>query len=145
MDIVKSRSKSVYTKREVAFLAAKIFDPIGLTAPFSVRSKLILQSLWTKGVGWDEEIPMEVSLKWNQWVEELSELERLHIPRGYSDLPLSQNAKVELHVFGDASEVAYASAVYLRVVHEDGKICTSLVMSKTRVAPVRVDGCCNYC
>ena len=63
----------MYTKREVVSLAAKIFDPIGLIAPFSVRSKLILQSLWTKGVGWNEEIPMEVSLKWNQWVQELLE------------------------------------------------------------------------
>ncbi|KAL9956140.1 hypothetical protein ACROYT_G037576 [Oculina patagonica] len=51
----------------------------------------------------------------------LSELEQLQIPRCYTDLPLSQNPKVELHAFGDASEVAYASAVYLRVVGEDGK------------------------
>ena len=41
---------------------------------------------------------MEVSLKWNQWVQELSELEHLHIPRRYSDLPLRQNVKVELLV-----------------------------------------------
>ena len=61
--IVKSRSKSLYTKREVASLAAKIFDPIGLIAPFSVRSKLILQSLWTKGVEWNEEIPMEIEME----------------------------------------------------------------------------------
>lgn len=135
--IVKSRSKSVYTKIEVASLAAKIFDKIGLIASFSVRSKLILQCVWTKGVEWNEEISMEVSLKWNQWVQELSELEHLHIPRCYSDLPLSQNAKVELHAFGDASEVGYASAFYLRFFHEDGKVSTSLVMSKTRVAPVR--------
>ena len=87
-------------------LEAKIFDPIGLIAPFSVRSKVILQSLKTKCVGWDEEILMEVSLKWNQWVQELSELEHLHIPRCYSD----------------ASEVAYGSAVYVRVVHEDRKV-----------------------
>ena len=44
---------------------------------------------------------------------------------------------MELHAFGDASEVAYASAAYLRVVREDGKASISLVMSKTRVAPVR--------
>ena len=65
VDIVKLRSKTGYTYREVASLAAKIFDPIGLIAPVSVRSKLILQSLWTKGVGWDDVISMEVSLKWN--------------------------------------------------------------------------------
>ena len=104
-------------------MEATIFDPIGLIAPFSVRSKLILQSLWTKCVGWDEEIPIEVSLKWNQWVQELSELEHLYIPRCYlSDLPLSQNAKVEIHAFGNASEVAFASADYVRVVHEDRKV-----------------------
>lgn len=93
--------------------------------------------MWTKGVEWNEEIPMEVSLKWNQSVQELSELEHLHIPRCYSDLPLSQNAKVKLHAFGDASEVGYASVVYLRFAHEDGKVSTSLVMSKTQVAPLR--------
>ncbi|KAL9970153.1 hypothetical protein ACROYT_G022481 [Oculina patagonica] len=127
----------IVNSRLVASLAAKICDPIGLITPFLVRSKLILQSLWTKGVGWDEEIPMEVSLKWNQWVLELSELEHLQIPRCYTYFPLSQNPKVELHAFSDASEVAYASAVYLRVVGKDGKVSTSLVMSKTRVAPVR--------
>jgi len=44
---------------------------------------------------------------------------------------------VELHAFGDASEVGYAAAVYLRVVPEEGRASTSLVISKTRVAPVR--------
>ena len=121
MDIVKSRSKAVYTKREVASLAPKIFDPIGLIAPFSVGSKLILQSLWTKGIGWDEEIPMEVSLKWNQWIQELSELYLLQIPRCYTDLPLDQNPKVELHV------------------QDPSGAC-----KKDYPSTLRVDGCCNY-
>ena len=64
-----------------------------------------------------------------QWAQVERWFCRLHIPRCYSDFPLSQNAKVELHAFGDASEAAYASAVYLRVVHEDGNISTCLEMS----------------
>ena len=44
---------------------------------------------------------------------------------------------MELNAFGDASEVAYATAVYLRVVPEDGKACNSLEMSETLVPPVR--------
>ena len=44
---------------------------------------------------------------------------------------------MELHAFGDVSEVAYATAVYLRVVPEDRKACNSLVMSESQVAPVR--------
>ena len=137
LDSLKLKSETLYTKRELASLAAKIFDPIGLISPFTVRSKLLLQSLWTQGVGWDDELPEETSRKWVQWVQELSELEQLHIPRSYIDWPLSQHAKVELHAFGDASEVAYATAIYIRVVPREGKASTSLVMSKTRVAPVR--------
>ena len=138
VDSLKLRSETLYTKRKLASLAAKIFDPIGLIAPFTVRSKLLLQSLWTQGVGWDDEIPAETSMKWIQWIQELSELEQLHIPRCYIDWPLSQHAKVEyLHAFGDASEAAYSSAVYLRIVSEEGKASTRRVMSKTRVSPVQ--------
>ena len=137
LDSLKLKSETLYTKRELASLAAKIFDPIGLILPFTVRSKLLLQSLWTQGVGWDDELPEETSRKWVQWVQELSELEQLHIPRSYIDWPLSQHAKVELHAFDDASEVAYATAIYIRVVPKEGEASTRLVMSKTRVAPVR--------
>ncbi|XP_067045774.1 uncharacterized protein [Acropora muricata] len=112
-------------------------DPIGLITPFTVRSKLLLQSLWTQGVVWDDVILVGTAVTWNQWVEELTELEHLYIPRCYINFPLSQNPNMELHAFGDASEVAYATAVYLRVVPEDGKACNSLEMSDTRVAPVR--------
>ena len=137
LDSLKLKSETLYTKRELASLAAKIFDPIGLISPFTVRSKLLLQSLWTQGVGWDDELPEETSRKWVQCVQELSEIEQLHIPRSYIDWPLSQHAKVELHAFGDASEVAYATAIYIRVVPKEGKASTSLVISKARVAPVR--------
>ena len=44
---------------------------------------------------------------------------------------------MELHAFGDVSEVAYATAIYIRVVPKELKASTSPVMSKTRVAPVR--------
>jgi len=72
-----------------------------------------------------------------QWVQELSELEQLHIPRSYVDWPLSQRANVELHAFGAASEVAYATATYIRIVPKEGKASTSVVMSNTRVALLR--------
>ena len=97
----------------------------------------MLQSLWTQGVGWDDELPEETPRKWVQWVQELSELERLHIPRSYIDWPLSQLAKVELHAFGDASEVAYATAIYIRIVPKEGKASTSVVMSNIRVSLLR--------
>ena len=38
----KSGSEKLYTKKKVASLAAKMFDPIGLITLFTVRSKLLL-------------------------------------------------------------------------------------------------------
>ena len=66
LDCLKLKSETLYTKRELASLAAKIFDAIGLISLFTVRSKLLLQSLWTQGVGWDDELPEETSRKWLQ-------------------------------------------------------------------------------
>ena len=41
----------------------------------------------------------------------------------------------ELHGFSDASESAYAGVVYLRMLDSKGRVHTSLVASKTKVAP----------
>ena len=41
----------------------------------------------------------------------------------------------ELHSFGDASEEAYAAAVYLRNVYRDGSTKMQLVIAKTKLAP----------
>ena len=45
--------------------------------------------------------------------------------------------KVELHGFGDASEKAYRTAVYICAEDTDGKRISNLVMAKSRVALVK--------
>ena len=40
-------------------------------------------------------------------------------------------------MFSDASEVGFGAAVYIRVVYGDAKISVSLVIAKSRVAPIR--------
>ena len=47
------------TQQKVISLTASIFDPIGFLAPFIVRAKIFLQSLWKLRQGWDEKIPEE--------------------------------------------------------------------------------------
>ncbi len=41
---------------------------------------------------------------------------------------------IQLHVFGDASELAFCSVVYLRFTYGDGSAKVSFVIAKTRVA-----------
>ena len=84
-------SKVLHTKREVASLAAKVFDPIGLIIPFTGRAKLLLQSLWAQGLGWDKAMPLETSRKWIQWVEELLHLKQLIVQRCYTHWPLTEH------------------------------------------------------
>ena len=50
---------------------------------------------------------------------------------------MNRYSLLELHAFGDASELAYASAVYLRALSADECICTRLVMSKSRITQVK--------
>ena len=44
---------------------------------------------------------------------------------------------IQLHGFCDASEVAYAGVVYLRAIDSRNQVHISLVIAKTRVAPIK--------
>ncbi|XP_046745774.1 uncharacterized protein LOC124411010 [Diprion similis] len=64
----------------------------------------------------------------------LPAISNFRIPR-WLGLNSSQQT-VELHGFGDASQLAYAAVVYLRIIR-DGQSSVTLVSSKTKVAPVK--------
>ena len=46
--------------------------------------------------------------------------------------------QVELHMFCDASEYAYGAAVYIKIYYSDRNCKCSLVMGKSRLAPIKV-------
>ena len=63
-------------------------------------------------------------------------LSSVKIPRCYY-LPDETIVLNQIHGFSDAFERAYAAVVYLRSVYRSGNISVSLVVSKTRVAPLK--------
>ncbi|XP_062714033.1 uncharacterized protein LOC134290841 [Aedes albopictus] len=117
-----------------------LFDPLGLVASFVIEGKVIIQEVWRSKVGWDEQIPGEILPRWQQWLEILRSLDKVKIPRCYFP-GYSQEAyeSLELHVFVDASESAFAAAAYFRVV-DNGTIRCCLVSAKTKVAPLQSIG-----
>ncbi|XP_058810967.1 uncharacterized protein LOC131675845 [Topomyia yanbarensis] len=125
------------TKREVLRVIMSIFDPLGFVAPFVVHGKCLIQDIWRSKVGWDEKVPDEIFSRWKKWVQVLGRLCEVKIPRcyfpGYSADSLDT---LELHVFVDASESAYASVAYFRIV-DCGRVRCALVASKTKVAPLK--------
>jgi hypothetical protein len=67
-----------------------LFDPLQFLSPFTIRAKILLQKNWTAGVGWDEQLPENLRVEWNVWINELKDLSHFEIPRplrGYSDHP----------------------------------------------------------
>lgn len=120
------------TKRELLQQSSKIFDPLGLVSPVSVRAKLLMQILWKEKYEWDQPLPDEIKNKWIDIVQELRKVTTLEIPRYYFSDTMNIDPKTVLHVFTDSSLVAYASCAYI-VRGEQ----SSLVMSRNRVAPMK--------
>ena len=88
--------------------------------------------MWTSGVDWDEDLPLKLKKKWEAWMEELPDLENIVVPRCLHSFKASP--KQEIHVFCDASEEAYASAVYV-VSEADGQHKSTLALARARVSP----------
>ncbi|KAL0884187.1 hypothetical protein ABMA27_016192 [Loxostege sticticalis] len=123
------------TKRINISDVSRLFDPLGWIAPCNIKAKVFIQRLWIAGTGWDEEPPKDIVDDWNTYRDELSHLTGFRIHRWL--FTQTDDSVVELHGFSDASNVAYAAAVYLRVINSSGEIHVGLVSAKTRVAPVK--------
>ena len=134
--IIEEASKVRVTKRKVASIAARLYDPLGWISPFIVKIKMLMTRLWEGGYEWDEEVSPELITYWKQWIEDVKYAEEVHIDRCYH----KANSKVVsriLHIFGDASEEAYAAVAYMITEDEEGNCSSKLVMARTRVAPVK--------
>ncbi|KAL7724155.1 hypothetical protein ACLKA6_010102 [Drosophila palustris] len=85
------------TKRNILSVAARMFDPLGLLSPISIRAKILLQELWRMQLPWDDTMPMEMHSRWEKFKENLLELHKIAIPsfiarRGVPSRIYSDNA-----------------------------------------------------
>ncbi|XP_066583756.1 uncharacterized protein [Prorops nasuta] len=125
----------VLTKRILLSENAKIFDPLGWISPIVITLKQLMQSTWLLKLSWNEEIPEPVQSKLLKCYKQLCDLQALSIPR-WTGQSLTTR-KRELIGFCDASELAYGAVAYERLTDENGHFSVHLVMSKTKVAPIK--------
>lgn len=128
--------KGTPTKREALKIVMSLYDPLGLASPVTIRAKQILQEAWRRGVDWDQPFDSDLATQWTSWIPHLKKLKDVSVPRCYPGY--SEATETQVHVFTDASEVAYAAAVYWRTTTEDGATHVSLVMAKAKVAPLKL-------
>jgi hypothetical protein len=122
------------TKREILSKTAQVFDPLGLVAPVVVKAKIILQQCWSLKIGWDDLLPEGIYCAWVRILQELVHLNEIETPR---NIIKSSPVQAQLHGFGDALQIAYGAAVYLRTTDHSGNHQVHLICAKSRVAPLR--------
>lgn len=125
---------NTYTKRSVLKLLASIFDPVGFLSPCTFLAKCIMQDLWKLSLGWDDPLPSDLRDKWSAFITSLSCLSSLKIER---HMLIPKFCDVHLVAFCDASTRGYASVIYLRSVNQNNEVKTRLLISKSKVSPIK--------
>ncbi|XP_063615371.1 uncharacterized protein LOC134788408, partial [Penaeus indicus] len=125
------------TRRGILSTVSSVFDPMGMVSPFILIGKRILQTLCQDGVDWDDDISDNLKQQWRRWRDDLIQLKELKIPRCYKPDVFRKVKSLELHHFSDASQHGYGQCSYLRQVSEQGQVHCALVMSKSRVTPLK--------
>ncbi|MCP9262857.1 Pao retrotransposon peptidase family protein [Dirofilaria immitis] len=96
-----------------------------------VQFKLFLQHLWKTNYTLDQSISEEDEETWECLIKEWS--------TDIKDLPrcvIHPSEQMQLHVFTDASSLAYSAAIYVRNYGIEG-VKTSLIFAKSRIAPIK--------
>ncbi len=99
-------------KRNTLKFLASIYDPLGFFGPSTLRLKIFLQSCWKKKFDWDERFPKLLEAELSKLRSELLYIQSVPIPRRLCNYELSKGT-ISLHVFCDASSMAFACVAYL--------------------------------
>ncbi|CAG2245419.1 unnamed protein product [Mytilus edulis] len=133
---IKCKEK-IATRRSILSITSSVYDPLGIISPYVLNAKSILQGLCRQGFSWDKELTGPDLKKWNDWLDQLSDLENVRIDRCYKPENFGKVVSSQLHCFSDASEIGYGMVFYLRLVDDEGMIHCSFVLGKSRVAPLK--------
>ena len=126
------------TRRGILSVVSSLYDPLGFVAPVILPAKKILQDLCCgPHLGWDEEVPKEIAIKWHKWLATIPRLEEIAIDRCVKPRDFTDVISKQLHAFSDASSSGYGSVVYLRLQNSQGQYHVSFLIGKSRLAPLK--------
>ena len=114
------------TKRSALSKIARLFDPLGWLSPVIIRAKILGRSLAL--------FSSRKVAGFSSFVDFLSSVELIRIPRW---LGTRATHVFEVHGFASASQAAYAAVLYVTATSPTGLRCSSLLIAKTRTAPLK--------
>jgi len=74
---------SLVTKRDVLHESSKVYDPLGLLSPVTIKAKIFIPTLWQHNVEWDGPLSDEIQQQWLSIAQDIQEAVDLAIPRKY--------------------------------------------------------------
>ena len=78
-----STNKSAITKRSILQDSSRVYDPLGILSPVTIRAKLLIQELWQHSVDWDEPLDQLIRDKWRDIVTDLQNATATTMTRHY--------------------------------------------------------------
>ncbi|XP_038116797.1 uncharacterized protein LOC119768998 [Culex quinquefasciatus] len=125
------------TKRNILRCVMSLFDSQGILSHITIQGRMIIQDTWRNNTKWDDEVIEAIRIRWLRWTKLFKRVSEIKLHRAYfPGFSAAEIGSVELHVFTDASEDAYACTAYFRAVI-NGKVYVTLAMAKAKVAPLK--------
>ncbi|XP_044760769.1 uncharacterized protein LOC123318219 [Coccinella septempunctata] len=122
------------TKRTMLSELARTFDPMGILTPITFYTKILIQRLWTLGLGWDETPPKDLVDKWSHFKRDLTVLSSFALPR---HIDFRDTYSCHLIGFCDASIEGTCAVTYLRIKYRSSAVKTHFLLAKSKVAPLQ--------
>ncbi|UYV82396.1 hypothetical protein LAZ67_21001940 [Cordylochernes scorpioides] len=105
-------------------------DPASILA--TIKIKKMVQDAWKENKSWDEQLNEDRRVEFIKWRKQALELDQIKIPRWI--LPIK--GRTTLHVFCDASAIAYATVIFMRIENAS-VIVVRFVEARNRLATIK--------
>ena len=126
-----SMDSEANSKRKILSESSKLFDPLSLTGPVTVRSKQLISKLWKRKRSqknhWDETVDKECCKEWANLSKDLEGLSSVKFPR----MSLLDDLPMDVFIFCDASKYSYGFVAY---AVQQGE--SNFLFAKPKVAPL---------
>lgn len=130
-----STVKGELTKRHCLSLLAKLWDPLGLVTPVTIKFRIDLQELWSAGFDWDNILPNEIQMQWMKNLKMINQLFTSSFNRQLK--PHNAVGQPEVHGFSDAGDLAFGAVIFLRWLLNDSSYHVVPVLVKAFVTPLK--------
>ena len=98
--------------------------------------KILHQQFCRQKLAWDDHIDAQSLIKFHARIDEINQLRLFYVNRCVKPYDFGIINAVEFHHFSDASEDAYSSVSYIRLINEASECHTFILLAKCRLTPI---------